>query len=74
LHEVLEKIQLSKAMQDALLSREGYLGKFLSLTEKLEKTDQLQIMIEHLAPKINLSPEQLYALYCRANEFGLKDA
>lgn len=74
MHEVLEKIQLSKAMQDALLSREGYLGKFLSLTEKLEKTDQLQVMIEHLAPKINLSPEQLYALYCRANEFGLKDA
>lgn len=74
MHEVLEKIQLSQAMQDALLNREGYIGKFLSLAEKLEKTDQLQVMIENLAPKINLTPEKLYELYCKANEFGLKAA
>jgi EAL and modified HD-GYP domain-containing signal transduction protein len=69
MHEIIDKIQLSKAMEDALLLREGYLGKFLSITEKLEKTDRIQSMIEHLAPKINLSPAKLYALYCKSNEF-----
>lgn len=66
---IIEKIQLSKVMEDALLLREGYLGKFLSITEKLEKTDQIQTLIEHLAPKIKLSPVQLYGLYCKANDF-----
>jgi EAL and modified HD-GYP domain-containing signal transduction protein len=69
MHEIIDKIQLSKSIVDALLSREGYLGKFLSITEKLEKTDQIQSMIEHLAPKVNLSPVQLYSLYCKANDF-----
>ena len=70
MHEVIEKIQLSKSIEDALLMREGYLGKFLSITEKLEKTDRIQSMIEHLAPKVNLSPVQLYALYCKASDFS----
>jgi c-di-GMP-related signal transduction protein len=69
MHEIIDKIQLSKSIVDALLAREGYLGKFLSITEKLEKTDQIQSMIEHLAPKINLSTVQLYSLYCKANDF-----
>jgi len=69
MHDIIEKIQLSKSMQDALLTREGYLGKFLSITEKLEKTDRIQSMIEHLAPKVNLAPSQLYTLYCKANDF-----
>ena len=69
MHEIIEKIQLSKSIEDALLLREGYLGKFLSITEKLEKTDRIQSMIEHLAPKINFSPAKLYALYCEANQF-----
>lgn len=71
MHEIVEKIQLSKPMIDALLHRDGYLGKFLTITEKLEKTDKLQSMIEHLAPKINLTPTQLYALYCKANNFEI---
>lgn len=70
MNEIIKKIQLSKSIQDALLMREGYLGKFLSITEKLEKTDQLQSMIEHLASKINLSPIQLYTLYCKANDIA----
>ncbi len=74
MHEIVEKIKLSKSMEDALLSREGYLGKFLAITEKLEKTERIQSMIEHLAPKINLSPAQLYALYCKANDFGIEAA
>jgi EAL and modified HD-GYP domain-containing signal transduction protein len=68
MHEIIEKIQLSKAIQDALLLREGYLGKVLSITEKLEKTDKIQNVIETLAPKINLSSHQLYKLYCKAND------
>ena len=69
MHEVIDKIQLSKSIEDALLLREGYLGKFLLITEKLEKTDRLQSMIEHLAPKINMSGVQLYSLYSKANGF-----
>ncbi|MDP2078623.1 MAG: EAL domain-containing protein [Sulfuricurvum sp.] len=74
MHDIVAKIQLSKSIKDALLSREGYLGKFLSITEKLEKTDRLQSMIGHLAPKINLSPAQLYTLYCKANDFEITAA
>lgn len=70
MHKIIEKIQLSKSIEDALLKREGYLGKFLSITEKLEKTDRIQSMIEYLAPKINLSPVQLYALYCKASDIA----
>ncbi|HQS65869.1 MAG TPA: EAL domain-containing protein [Sulfuricurvum sp.] len=68
MHEIIEKIQLSKAIEDALLLREGYLGKILSITEKLEKTDKIQNVIENLAPKINLSSPQLYKIYCKAND------
>lgn len=71
MHEIVERIQLSKSMIDALLHRNGYLGKFLTITEKLEKTERLQSMIGHLAPKINLTPTQLYALYCKANDFDI---
>ncbi len=71
MHEIIDKIQLSQFITDALLTREGYLGRFLSITEKLEKTDRIQSMIEHLAPKINLTPTQLYALYCKANDFEI---
>lgn len=74
MHEIINKIQLSSSIEDALLKREGYLGRFLSITEKLEKTEKIQSMIEHLAPKINLSPSQLYALYCKANDFQIKAA
>ncbi|MDQ1297907.1 MAG: hypothetical protein QG558_445 [Campylobacterota bacterium] len=70
MHEIIEKIQLSKSIEEALLKREGYFGKFLSITEKLEKTDRIQSVIEHLAPKINLSPVQLYALYCKSSDIA----
>lgn len=74
MHEIIEKIQLSPSIEDALLKREGYLGRFLTITEKLEKTAKIQSMIEHLAPKINLSPSQLYALYCKASNFQIQAA
>lgn len=74
MHEIIEKIQLSASMEDALLKREGYLGRFLAITEKLEKTEKIQSMIEHLAPKINLSSDQLYALYCKASDFEIEAA
>ncbi len=74
MHDIIEKIQLSKLIEDALLKREGYLGRFLAITEKLEKTDRIQSMIEHLAPKVNLTSAQLYALYCKANNFGIEAA
>jgi len=73
MHDIIDKIQLSQSMEDALLKREGYLGRFLAITEKLEKTEKIQSMIEHLAPKINLSPAHLYALYCKANNFEIHE-
>lgn len=73
MYDIIEKIQLSQSIIDALLLREGYLGRFLAITEKLEKTDQLQSMIEHLAPKVNLSPAQLYALYCKASGIDIEN-
>ncbi|MCX6074172.1 MAG: EAL domain-containing protein [Campylobacterales bacterium] len=66
---IIENIHLSKGIVNALLQREGYLGKLLLITEKLERTDQLQTVIENLAPKIKLSGEQLYTLYCQAHKY-----
>lgn len=70
MHEIIEKIQLSKSIEDALFTREGYLGKILLITEKLEKTDKIQSMIEYLAPKVCLTSVQLYALYCKASDIA----
>lgn len=72
MHDIIEQINLSKSIEDALLKREGYLGKFLSIAEKLEKTDQIQNLIENLAPKIHLVPSELYALYCNASGFKME--
>ncbi len=65
---IIEKIHLSQSMKDALLLREGYLGVMLSITEKLEKTDNIQNVIENLAPKIKISSPQLYKMYCKSND------
>lgn len=67
---IIEKIHLSQSMQDALLLREGYLGKMLSITEKLEKTDNIQNVIENLAQKIKISSPQLYKMYCKSNDIA----
>jgi EAL and modified HD-GYP domain-containing signal transduction protein len=69
--EIIEKIRLGQPIISALLKREGYLGKLLLITEKLEKTDQIQIVIENLAPKINLSAEKLYQIYAKAYNFSV---
>lgn len=69
---IIEKIQLGKPIVNALIAREGYYGKMLVITEKLETTDKIQSMIEYLSPKLGLPPQQIYALYCDANEYVLK--
>lgn len=71
MEEIVEKIGLSNAIKDALMNREGYFGKLLTIVERLEKSDQLQNMIEHLAPKLNMTPFQLYTLYWKANEIQI---
>lgn len=63
---VIEKIRLDPLISDALLKREGYFGKLLLITEKLEKTDNPQTVIENLASKIHLSTDQLYQIYSKA--------
>lgn len=64
--DIIEKIHLDSLISDALLKREGYFGKLLLITEKLEKTDKLHILVENLAPKIHLTPDQLYQIYSKS--------
>jgi len=68
---IIEKIHLNKLISDALIKREGYFGKLLLITEKLEKSDNLAAFIETLAPKLQLSPYQLYNIYSKAYESTL---
>jgi len=68
---IIEKIHLNKLISDALLKREGYFGKLLLITEKLEKSDNLAAFIETLAPKLQLNPYQLYTIYSKAYESTL---
>lgn len=66
MEDIILKIHLGQPLLDALLKREGYFGKLLLITEKLEKTNHIQTLIEHLAPKINLTADQLYRIYSKA--------
>jgi len=66
MEEVIDNIQLRESTTDALLKREGYLGKFLSIAEKLETSEKIHTLIDNLAPKINLTPGRLYAIYTEA--------
>lgn len=68
---VLEKIGLSASISDALLYRKGYMGKLLTVTEKLETTEKIEAMCEYLSGKLDVQPKALYELYVRANEFAL---
>jgi len=68
MEELLEKILLSKSIKDALLNREGYLGKMLIIVEKLEKTEQLDAMINAVAPKLGITPEELLAIYTKSKQ------
>lgn len=70
--DIIEKIHLGQPIIDALMKREGYFGKLLLITEKLEKTDQIHQLINNLAKKINLSPDHLYQIYCKAHTYRLK--
>jgi len=70
MEELLNKITVGKSISDALLAREGYLGKILTITEKLEKAKNLEGMIDAIAPKLNLTHEELFALYTKANSFN----
>lgn len=69
---IMNEIQLSESISVALLNREGYLGKLLTIAEKLETTDNIQGLIEYLAPKLNLAPDKLYAIYNDANKYVLE--
>jgi EAL and modified HD-GYP domain-containing signal transduction protein len=69
MEELLEKILLSKSIKDALLNREGYLGKMLIIVEKLEKTEQLDAMINAVAPKLGITSEELLTLYTKSKQF-----
>jgi EAL and modified HD-GYP domain-containing signal transduction protein len=72
--EIIGRIHLDKPIVDALLIREGYLGKLLKIAEKLETTENLQTVIENLAPKLNITAEKLYGIYCEASKTESEEA
>lgn len=69
---IINDIQLSKDINNALLSRQGYLGRLLTVAEKLETTEKIQTIIEYLAPKVNLTSNNLYEIYTNANKYVLE--
>ena len=56
---VVESLNLSEDMADALLRREGQLGQLLLLSEKLEKTDFASV--QQLLESLSISLDQLLA-------------
>lgn len=70
--DIIQKIHLAPPLIDALVKREGYFGKLLLITEKLETSKHIQTLIEHLAPKINLTSEQLYRIYSKAYSYTIE--
>ncbi|MCK9372955.1 MAG: EAL domain-containing protein [Sulfuricurvum sp.] len=69
MESIIENIQLSHPINEALLSHKGYLGRLLSVTEKLETSEKIQTIIEYLAPKVHLTSQQLYTIYLNATRY-----
>jgi c-di-GMP phosphodiesterase len=67
MEEIIEKIHLDSSIIDALIKREGYFGKLLLITEKLETTENIQSIIDNVAKILKLDSTQLYELYRKAN-------
>ena len=59
MEHVVESLNLSEDMADALLRREGQLGQLLELAEKLEKTDF--VTVQKLLDSLSISLDQLLA-------------
>lgn len=59
MEHVVESLNLSEDMADALLRREGQLGKLLHLAEKLEKTDF--VAVQELLDSLSIGLDQLLA-------------
>lgn len=70
MEDILDKLELSEGIKEALILRKGYFGKLLQVAEKLETTDQLHRMIEHLSPKIGMSANTLYKIYLDALSYA----
>jgi c-di-GMP phosphodiesterase len=71
MEEMLGKIILGKSITDALLHREGYLGKILKIVEKLENNENLEQLLDVIGGKLGLTSEELYRLFCKANNFKI---
>ncbi|MDD4949674.1 EAL domain-containing protein [Sulfuricurvum sp.] len=71
MEEMLGKIILGKSITDALLHREGYLGKLLSLVEKMETNENLEHLLDAIGIKLGLTSEEIYRLFCKANNFKI---
>lgn len=72
MRELLGGITLSSQVTQALLCRKGYLGELLLVTEELETSEDLLGSLEANGKKFELSPSELYALFCEANRIYLK--
>jgi EAL and modified HD-GYP domain-containing signal transduction protein len=57
LNEILDQIGLSEEIKQALLAREGFLGKMLLLTDSLEKAEFDEV--ERLLAELDIAPKDL---------------
>ena len=72
MEEIVKKIHLDPSIVSALMTREGHLGKLLEITEKLEKTENMDSLINNLANKLHISAEKLYEMYTKAQNFTIQ--
>ncbi len=70
---ILQTIRLSAPINNALVKREGYFGQLLLIAEKIEKTENLQILIQNLALKLHIDPDKIYEAYCKAANFEFSE-
>lgn len=57
LAEILQQIGLEKEIVEALISREGFLGELLTLTERLERAEFEEV--ERLLDELDIAPKDL---------------
>jgi len=57
LAEILEQIGLEEEIVEALISREGFLGELLTLTERLERAEFEEV--ERLLDELDIAPKDL---------------
>lgn len=70
MEEILDKIELSDSIKEALIAKKGVYGKLLQVAEKLETTKKVHNLIEYFASKTGIHPNTFYKLYINALSYA----